>query len=81
MFTMQTLVTFLGWCSVVNIVLLIIAVIFLMAFKEIVAKVHSKLFGLKKEDLPLIYFSYLGNYKLAIIILNLIPYVALKIML
>ncbi|WP_078459044.1 DUF6868 family protein [Solemya velum gill symbiont] len=42
--------------------------------------IHSKLFGVQKEGLDAMYFNFLANYKLAIFIFNLVPYLALKIM-
>jgi len=38
------------------------------------------LFGVNPAELPIIYLQYLGNYKVAIIILNIVPYIALKVM-
>lgn len=41
---------------------------------------HAKLFELSQADLSLSYFQFLGQYKLAIYVLNLAPYIALRIM-
>ena len=43
-------------------------------------EIHSKLFKISKEKLDAMYFNFLANYKLAIFIFNLAPYIALKIM-
>ena len=80
MITFDTLTTFLGWCSVINISVFVFAVIILMTLRESISKIHSKLFGLNPVNLPLTYFQYLGNYKIAIIMFNVVPYIALKIM-
>ena len=45
-----------------------------------VARIHSKMFALDEVDLSRQYVQYLGQYKIAIFVLNLIPYIALKIM-
>lgn len=37
------------------------------------------MFGVSETDLPLTYMQYLGNYKIAIIVLNIVPYITLKI--
>lgn len=80
MFTIDTLTTFLGWCAVLNMGVLVFSTIALIFMKGMVSNLHSKLLGVEKEKLPELYFQYLGTYKIAIIILNIVPYVALKLM-
>jgi hypothetical protein len=45
-----------------------------------ITKIHSSLFGLDEKDLGRAYFQYLAQYKIAIIVFNIAPYLALKIM-
>ena len=71
---------FLGWCSVINFGLLISSVIFVIAFRNKIAAIHGKMFDLDEKEVSKMYFNYLANYKIAIIVLNIIPYFALKIM-
>ena len=80
MIAIDTLTTFLGWCSVINIGVLVLSTIILIIMREPVSSIHSRLFGLNQAELPATYFQYLGNYKVAIFIFNLVPYIALKIM-
>jgi hypothetical protein len=77
----QTITTFLGWCTVINIGLLSFYTIWLMAFRNFTKSVHSTLLGVDQDMLDAAYFQYLANYKLAMIIFNLAPYLALRIML
>ncbi len=76
----DSMATFLGWCSLINCGLLIYFTLILTLFKDPVKKIHSRLLGVCQEGLEIQYFTFLGNYKLAIIVLNLVPYCALKIM-
>ena len=71
--------TFLGWCTVVNIGIYAITAIALTLFRNTIKDIHSKLSGVPTEKLDELYFNYLGNFKLAIIILCLTPYIALKV--
>ena len=80
MMTTETLTEFLGWVSVINIAVLLISGIVVIVMRGPISKVHSKLFGLDQKDLGRAYFQYLGQYKIAIIVLNIAPYIALKIM-
>lgn len=71
---------FLGWCTVINIGILLVATIILVLTRKSISKFHAKLFELSQTDLSLSYFQFLGQYKLAIYVLNLVPYIALRIM-
>ena len=76
---MNTLTEFLGWCSIINISILFLSTVALAVARKPVSSIHSKIFGVSESDLPLTYMQYLGNYKIAIIVLNIVPYIALKI--
>ena len=80
MITIDSFTTFLGWCAVINIGVLLISTALIYFLQGPVIRIHSKMFGLSPADLPMAYFEYLGNYKIAIYILNIVPYIALKIM-
>ncbi|WP_335338148.1 DUF6868 family protein [Colwellia sp. MT41] len=72
--------TFLGWCTALNVCFLAFAAIFLFLFNGFTINIHSKLTGVSVAELPTLYFSYMANYKIAVIIFNLVPYLALKLM-
>lgn len=78
--TTEALTAFLGWASVVNIAVLMLSTVMLIAMRGVISKIHSRLFGLDEKDLGRAYFQYLAQYKIAIIVLNIAPYIALKIM-
>lgn len=80
MTTIEPLTTFFGWCSVINIGVLVLSTIALVAMKGPISSVHSKLFGINQEKLPSTYLQYLGSYKIAIFMFNVVPYFALTIM-
>jgi hypothetical protein len=71
---------FFGWCSVINIALLLLATVFISAFNRFTKTIHAKMFHVSMTELDIIYFSYLAYYKLGILIFNIVPYVALKLM-
>jgi len=72
--------TFLGYCTVLNMSILVFAAIFLFIFKDFAINTHSKLTGVSASKLPALYFSYMANYKIAMLIFNLVPYIALSLM-
>jgi len=79
MLTIENLTLFFGWSSVINIALLTLSTFIIMIFRTRITSIHSQLFKVDEKDLPLIYIRYLGNYKIAIIIFNIVPYIALKL--
>ena len=80
MMTLDQLTAFLGWASVINIGLLSAAVVAMMLMRERVAGVHARMFDLDQQFLMQAYFRYVAQYKIAILIFNLVPYLALKVM-
>ena len=78
--TMQQLTTLLGWCSVINIAVLALSAFVVVALKGVIVKIHSGMFGVDPTNLPSAYFQYLGNYKIAIFVLNVVPWISLKLM-
>lgn len=81
MVNIESITEFLGWCAVLNIGLLTCYTIVLVSSVGDWAKsIHAKLFRVSKEGLEPLYFNFLANYKIAVLILNVIPYIALKIM-
>jgi len=74
------LTAFLAWCTAINFVLLILATIALVSLSGVVTRVHGALFGLPGIILHEQYFQYLAQYKILIIMFNLVPYLALRIM-
>ncbi len=80
MLTTETLTELLGWSCVINIALLFLTAIIVIAMRGTIASIHSSLFGVDEKDLGRAYFQYMAQYKIAIIVFNVAPYVAFKIM-
>ena len=78
--TIDSLTSFLGWCSVINIAILVFSTLMMIVMRDFSVKIHSRLFHVDVEALPSLYLQYLGNYKIAVIILNIVPYIVLRIM-
>ena len=78
--TIETLRVFFGWCSVINIGLLVFSSILIIAIRGTASRLHGKMFNLDEKFVEQAYFQYLGQYKIAIIVFNIVPYFALKIM-
>ena len=80
MMSMEALGTFLGWCTVINVGILVVAALGIAAMRGFAVKIHSGMYGLAEPDLLRAYFNYMANYKIAVFVLNLVPYIAVKAM-
>ncbi len=80
MFTIETLTSFLGWCSIINMSMLTLVAIILVFLKDWVAGIHGRMFELSENELARAYFEYLAQFKIVVLVFNVVPYVALKIM-
>ena len=78
--TIETMTEFFGWCSVINMGLLILSSTLIIAIRGTASRIHGKMFNLDEKYLSQAYFQYLAQYKIAIIVFNIVPYFALKVM-
>ena len=62
------------------VVLLVVSSITVIAARQSISRIHGRMFGLEPADLSRAYFQYLAQYKIAIIVFSLTPYIALKLM-
>ena len=77
--TLEILTQWIGWCAVLNTGILFVSSLVLVAFKKPLAIWQSQLFGIDPADLLRLYAQYLSQYKIAVLIFNIVPYCALKI--
>lgn len=70
----------LGWCSLINFVLLWISFILLVLMRGWVYKVHSRFFPITESQFNIAAYSFMGGYKLLVWVFNIVPWIALCIM-
>ncbi|ADV91955.1 hypothetical protein VIVU109784_22280 [Vibrio vulnificus] len=77
--SLEQITEFLGWCTLINIVILSLSTVLVLLLKSKILSYHSKLFDISKPRLNALYFSYLGHYKVITLAFFLVPYLALKV--
>jgi len=82
MISLETLTTFFGWCTVINIGILLAFLIAMSVIKKdgFFITVTVKIFGNTQEDTVATMFRVFQQYRLLFAMFNLVPYFALKIM-
>ncbi len=78
MTSIETLTTFFGWCSVINIVILLGLLVRGIVVRKL--KLAEWAFGVSEEEVKTAYMNVFMQYRSAILILNVTPYIALKVM-
>ncbi|MDG2410507.1 MAG: hypothetical protein P8M21_01580 [Halioglobus sp.] len=79
MIDLEVLTAIFGWCAVINIALLLFSSLWVTVFREFTKRLHSTLMQVDASELNAYYFQYLGNYKLLILVFNIVPYIALRL--
>lgn len=73
----EDLQSFFGWMTLLNSGILLFWAILLMRLKNWVYEIHSRWFDISREEFDSIHYRGMAYFKMAIILLNLAPYVAL----
>ncbi len=69
----------LAWCLVINTGLLLFWVLWLKLAHDFIFRIHGKWFRLPEEKFDTIHYSGMLFFKICIILFNLVPYLALRI--
>ena len=80
MIELASVAKLLGWSLLINILILLFVTVVMVSARSFVVAIHSKILGLGEEELLLVYANYLSQYKIAVLVFNLSPYCALRIM-
>jgi len=78
--TQAQLTEFFGWMTIINVSILLIATLLLLVARRWITDIHSRFSGVGVDQLTISYFNFLANYKVLIIVLTFVPYLALKLM-
>ena len=77
----ELMTSFLGYCAVINMGFLLLSTVMILIFKKQVIEIHASMFGVKEKKFPKMYFKYLANFKLLVIVFNITPYLVFKFIL
>ena len=69
----------LAWCAIINMGVLLLWFLVLMVAHDWIYRLHGKWFKLPEEKFDTIQYASMGFFKLSILLLNVVPYLALRI--
>jgi hypothetical protein len=73
------LVDFFAWCTLINYFVLVIWFILFCLGHDWLHLMHGKWFELTEQQFDLVNYCGMGSFKLFILVFNLAPYIALRI--
>ena len=76
--TRNNIRTFLGWCTVINLGILLYWFLAIVFARDLVFQAHTWLFEISKESFDEINYVMMGYYKLAVLLFNVTPYLVLR---
>ena len=74
------LTDFLLYCTLINYVILLIWFFVFTFAKSWMKKLHRQWFNLSDQNFDAIHYSAMAVYKIGILLLNLVPLIALKLL-
>lgn len=77
---MQQLQEFFGWCAVFNFALLFFWFLMMASAGGIVHRLHGRWFHMPRERFDEIHYAGMAFYKLLVIVFNVMPWLALRVM-
>ena len=77
--TAEAALDFLLWCLVINYGILLLWFLVFRFSHDWMFRLHSRWFNMSKERFDSIHYAAMAAYKVGILLLNLVPYVALRL--
>ena len=77
--TLETVRAVLAWCTVINLVLFIWWFLFFALAHDWMYRFHGKWFKISAEKFDTLHYAGMALFKMGILLFNLVPYLAMRI--
>jgi len=75
----QTFTSFFMWCTIINTgFLLFLALVYLLA-PDLTYRLQSKFIPISRETFHVVFYSFIGLFKVLVLVFNVVPWIALLI--
>ena len=75
----QTLTSFFMWCTIINVGLLIFWALIYLVAPNLVYRLQSRWIPVSRETFDVVFYSFLGFFKVVVLVFNVVPWIALVI--
>ena len=72
--------TFLLWCLAINYAVLLLWFLAFRFAHDWMFRLHSRWFRLSRESFDAVHYQSMATYKIGVLLLNLVPYLALLLL-
>lgn len=77
--TLEVIRDVLGWCAILNLVLLLYWFVMIAFARGWVYRMHSRWYPVSEERFGAIHYQGMMYFKIAVFFFNVVPYLALRI--
>jgi len=75
----HTLTSFFMWCTIINFgFLLFLALVFMLA-PNLTYKIQSRFIPISRETFNIVFYSFIGLFKVVVLVFNVVPWIVLLI--
>jgi len=78
--TIEAIRTFLLWCTVIDYGILLVWFLVFVFAHDWIHPLHRRWFRLSSEQFDALHYVGMGIFKIGIILLNLVPFIALSVL-
>ena len=75
----QTLTSFFMWCTIINTGFLIFLALVFMLAPNLTYRLQSKFIPITRETFNIVFYSFIGFFKVVVLVFNVVPWIALLI--
>lgn len=75
--SLEQLTEFFKWATIIGLSFYVFTALMIILAKDFIVRMHSKMFHLEKQTLILVLYSFLGGFKILLLLFILVPYLAL----
>jgi hypothetical protein len=75
----DTLTAFFMWCTIINLGIYVVWVLFILLAPDFIYRVQTKWIPISRDTFTVVMYSFMGAFKIVIIVFCFVPYVSLLI--
>lgn len=75
----QTLTSFFMWCTIINAGFLLFLTLIFMLTPDLAYKMQSRFIPISRETFNTVFYSFIGLFKVFVLVFNVVPWIALLI--
>ncbi len=75
----QTLTLFFMWCTIISSGFLLFLALIFMLTPNLVYRLQSKFIPITRETFNIVFYSFMGFFKVVVLVFNVVPWIALEI--